>query len=491
MGEAGRDTIRFLLGDEPRALAGADPTQTVLEYLRGTEGLRGTKEGCAEGDCGACTVVLGTAGPDGIAYKAVNACILFVPALDGKQLITVEHLRGADGALHPVQQAMVDLHGSQCGFCTPGFVMSLFALYHAHDPAAGPLDRAEIDQALAGNLCRCTGYRPIVAAAAQACDSPAADAFAAKEDGARLRLAAMRTPEMLALEFGGRRFFAPTTVDQMAGLVAKYPGAVILAGGTDVGLWVTKQHRSLDVVISLEAVAGLADIDQTDTHIRIGAGASYEAALEILGAAYPDIGALIRRIGARQVRNRGTIGGNVANGSPIGDTMPALIALGASVVLRQGSKQRSLALEDLYLGYRRTAMQPGEFVERIDVPRPEPEVRFAAYKISKRPEQDISAVCAGFRLELEGRFVRGIRIGLGGVAATPLRAVSVEAVLQGQEWSEATVRAGMAEMDRAIAPISDMRSTSAYRSAIARNLLYKFYLETTSCATRTRLAVPA
>ena len=491
MGEAGRDTIRFLLGDEPRALAGADPTQTVLEYLRGTEGLRGTKEGCAEGDCGACTVVLGTAGPDGIAYKAVNACILFVPALDGKQLITVEHLRGADGALHPVQQAMVDLHGSQCGFCTPGFVMSLFALYHSHDPAAGPLDRAEIDRALAGNLCRCTGYRPIIAAAARACSGPAADAFSAAQDGARLRLGAMRAAEMLALEFGDRRFFAPTTVGQLAGLLAEHPGAVILAGGTDVGLWVTKQHRSLDVVISLEAVAGLADIDQTDTHIRIGAGASYEAALEILGAAYPDIGALIRRIGARQVRNRGTIGGNVANGSPIGDTMPALIALGASVVLRQGSKQRSLALEDLYLGYRRTAMQPGEFVERIDVPRPEPEVRFAAYKISKRPEQDISAVCAGFRLELEGRFVRGIRIGLGGVAATPLRAVSVEAVLQGQEWSEATVRAGMAEMDRAIAPISDMRSTSAYRSAIARNLLYKFYLETTSCATRTRLAVPA
>ena len=491
MDKAGRDTIRFLLGHEPRALAGADPTQTVLEYLRGTEGLRGTKEGCAEGDCGACTVVLGTEGPDGVAYKAVNACILFVPALDGKQLITVEHLRGSDGSLHPVQQAMVDLHGSQCGFCTPGFVMSLFALYHAHDCTAGTLDRAEIDQALAGNLCRCTGYRPIIAAAAQACAGPAADAFSVAQGSVLARLAAMRAPEMLTLEFDGRRFYAPTTVDQLADLFARYPKAVILAGGTDVGLWVTKQHRSLDVVISLEAVAGLSNVEKTDTHLRIGAGASYEAALDVLGAAYPDMGALIRRIGARQVRNRGTIGGNVANGSPIGDTMPALIALGASVVLRQGGEQRSLALEDLYLDYRRTAMQPGEFVERIDVPLPRPGVHFAAYKVSKRPEQDISAVCAGFRLELEDGRVRDIRIGLGGVAATPLRAVSVEAVLQGKAWSEVTVRAGMAEMDRAIAPISDMRSTAAYRSAIARNLLHKFFLETTPHAARTRLEVPA
>ena len=485
MREAARDTVRFLLGHEKRALKDIDPTQTVLEYLRGTERLCGTKEGCAEGDCGACTVVLGEAGPGGMAYKAVNACVLFVPALDGRQLITVEHLRGPGGALHPVQQAMVDCHGSQCGFCTPGFVMSLFALYHAHRA----LDRTEIDLALAGNLCRCTGYRPIVAAAAQSCAGPVADGFAAAKARTLQQLAALRAPGMLALEFDGRRFFAPNSVAALADLLAAHPDAVILAGGTDVGLWVTKQHRSLDVVISLEAVAGLADVTQTATYIQIGAGASYEAAHDVLATAYPDLGMLIRRIGARQVRNRGTIGGNVANGSPIGDTMPALIALGASVVLRRGGEQRCLALEDFYLGYRRTALQPGEFVERIDVPLPKPAMRFAAYKISKRPEQDISAVCAAFRLELEGGRVRGMRIGLGGVAATPFRAVGVENILQGQAWTEAAIRAAMAELDRAIAPISDMRSTAAYRSAVARNLLYKFFLETTSSVMRTRLEV--
>jgi xanthine dehydrogenase small subunit len=483
----GRDTVRFLLGDEPRALSGIDPTLTVLEYLRGSERLSGTKEGCAEGDCGACTVVLGEASDGRMRYQAVNACILFVPALDGRQLITVEHLRGGDGDLHPVQQAMVDHHGSQCGFCTPGFVMSLFAMYH--EPAAPA--RPDIDLALAGNLCRCTGYRPIVAAAVAACTGSPDDGFTEAASRTAAQLADLRVPGTLELEFGGRKFYAPDTVDALADLLLRHPDAVILAGGTDVGLWVTKQHRSLDVVVSLEAVRGLADISRSDAHIRIGARASYEDALDQLGAAYPDMGALIRRIGARQVRNRGTIGGNVANGSPIGDSMPALIALGASVVLRRGGEQRTLALEDLYLGYRKTAQQPGEFVERVDVPLPTPETRFAAYKISKRSEQDISAVCAAFRLELRDGVVQAIRIGLGGVAATPLRAVSVEHSLAGRPWTEATVREAMAEMDRAIAPISDMRSTGTYRATVARNLLYKFYLETAAEPVRTRLEVPA
>ena len=465
-----RDTLHFRLGSEQRELRGIDPTMTVLEYLRGPERLCGTKEGCAEGDCGTCTVVLvDQAG----CHQAVNACILFLPALDGKQLLTVEHL-AADGTPHPVQQAMVDHHGSQCGFCTPGFVMSIVAL---QTEAAPTLDRTAVNEALAGNLCRCTGYRPIVDAALAACAS----------NTPPLAQPVLRPDTTLTLAHNGTRCLAPRSIDELAQALETHPEAVIVAGGTDVGLWVTKQHRKLPLTISLDAVDGLATISETAHTIQIGASATYQDALAVLEKHFPDFGAMIRRIGSRQIRNRGTIGGNIANASPIGDTPPVLLALDTKLVLRKGSQQRTIALEDFFTGYRRTILAPGEFIERIDVPLPRSGDEFRCYKVSKRFDQDISAVCAAFRLHLDQGIVHDIRIGFGGMAATPMRLRPVEDALIGRAWAEPTVRMAQSVLDGSMTPLSDWRASAAYRRTVARNLLLKFFLETNKEAAVTRL----
>jgi xanthine dehydrogenase small subunit len=480
-----RDTIHFRLGSEPRALRDVDPTMTVLEYLRGPERLCGTKEGCAEGDCGACTVVL--VDRQG-RHQAVNACILFLPALDGRQLLTVEHLADADGTLHPVQQAMVDHHGSQCGFCTPGFVMSLFALQtEARAGTELRPDRIAVNEALAGNLCRCTGYRPIVEAALQVCTGPET---AAPSTAAATPVALPPADGSLALSHGGRCSFSPRSCDELAAILLDHPTAIIVAGGTDVGLWVTKQHQTLPVTVTLDAVTDLSGVVETADTIQIGAGASYQDALPVLERHYPDFGAMIRRIGSRQIRNRGTIGGNIANASPIGDTPPALLALDASLVLRRGDTRRTVILDDFFSGYRRTVLTPGEFIERIDVPVPAPGEMFRCYKVSKRFDQDISAVCGAFRLRLHDGCVDDIRIGFGGMAATPARARAAEEVLTGRPWTETTVRLAQRAMDNAFSPLSDMRASAAYRRIVARNLLLKCFLETSDATVLTRL-VPA
>ena len=463
-----RDTIHFRLGDQDRALRDIDPTMTVLDYLRGPERLCGTKEGCAEGDCGACTVVL--VDRNG-RHDAVNACILFMPALDGKQVLTVEHLSAPGEALHPVQQAMVDYHGSQCGFCTPGFVMSIYALRTGPAP-----DRVAVNEALAGNLCRCTGYRPIVDATLAVCTGTVTAAADPVD-----------VPDTTLALPGG---LSPRSIEELAHTLVRHPEATIVAGGTDVGLWVTKQHRKLPVTVSLDAVAGLADIVETEDTIQIGAAVTYTDALPVLEKHWPDFGALVRRIGSRQVRNRGTIGGNIANASPIGDSPPPLLALDATVLLRQGSRTRSVELADFFTGYRRTVLRPGEFIARIDIPLPARDDAFRCYKVSKRFDQDISAVCAAFRLRLDGSLVQEIRIAFGGMAATPVRVTAVEDALTGRLWTEATVRLAQAMLDNALMPMSDMRASASYRRTVARNLLMKFFLETTEEAAVTRL-VPA
>ncbi len=477
------DAPVFLLGDTIRHLQDVAPTLTVLDYLRTIEKMPGTKEGCAEGDCGACTVVLGEVqAGDAIRYRAVNACVLFVPALDGKQLLTVEHLAGADGALHPVQAAMVDHHASQCGFCTPGFVMSLYALYVSGQPA----DRSAVNEALSGNLCRCTGYRPIVDAALASCAAPEVRSAATTA----LRLRGLASDGMAPIAHGGQTYWAPRSIGALSQIFALHPDAVLLAGGTDIGLWVTKQHRTLSAIIALDGVAGLDTIESTAETLMIGATARYEEVMPALGAHYPDVAALFGRIGSRQIRNRGTLGGNIGNASPIGDTPPALIALGAAVVLRQGDTQRSMPLEAFFLGYRTTALRPGEFIERIDVPLPRPNQAVRCYKVAKRFDQDISAVCAAFSLELAEGVVTRIRIGFGGMAATPMRAERVEQALLGQQWTEAVVMQAMTVMDSAFIPLSDPRASANYRARVARNLLFKFFLETSDAAPATRLTVP-
>ena len=479
-----RSKVRFLLGQELVELDRVDPTQTVLDWLRLERRRTGTKEGCNEGDCGACTVVLARPRDGRLEYRAVNACIQFTATLDGCQLLTVEDLKQPDGSLHPVQQAMVDCHGSQCGFCTPGFVMSMFALTRSCD---GAPDEAAIDDALAGNLCRCTGYAPIVRAAQQAfaCE-PKADAIEAAAAETLARLEALQDEATLVVGDGARRFIAPGTADALAEVLLAEPAATIVAGSTDVGLWVTKQMRRLDPVVYIGRVRELQTVTETPDAVVIGAGVSHSDAMAALAPHYPDLGEMWRRFASAQIRNAGTVGGNIANGSPIGDGNPSLIAAGATLELRRGAERRSLPLEEFFIAYGKQDRRPGEFVAGITVPKPTPGTRFRAYKISKRFDQDISAVMAAFRLRVEDGRVSDVCLAFGGMAATPKRAARAEAAILGQPWTEATVQAAVTALGLDFQPITDMRASAAYRLSVARNLLRRLHVETTSSA-ETRL----
>jgi xanthine dehydrogenase small subunit len=482
--ESVRGTLRFVLDGEVVELDNVDPTRTVLQFLREDLGRTGTKEGCAEGDCGACTVVLAELDRkgEGLSLRAVNSCIQFLPTLDGKELITVESLDRDGAGLHPVQQAMVDCHGSQCGFCTPGFVMSLFALYKSQsDPS-----RQDIDDALAGNLCRCTGYRPIIAAALAMYGAAAADTDwlrqphgSGQSDGDRAqRLQEIQRAGRLDLQYGGRAYFAPRTMHELAGLLDAHPEATLLAGGTDIGLWVTKQHREPGTLIYLGDVDGLADIRTSETHLEVGAAATFSDAMPAILEHYPLLEEMLRRFASPPIRNTGTLGGNVANGSPIGDSMPALMAAGASIVIRSTGGSREVALDEFYHGYQKSDLRPGEFIERIRMPLPGPGTSLRCYKLSKRFDQDISALSMACCLELEEDRVRSIRIACGGLAATVKRATHCEQAMTGSPWTEDTVAAGMTAFAKDFEPITDVRASAAYRLQAGQNLLRRLYLET-------------
>jgi xanthine dehydrogenase small subunit len=480
-------TIRFYHRGAVREVQGVPATRTVLQHLREDLHCTGTKEGCAEGDCGACTVVLGELDAHGgLALKAVNACIQFLPTLDGRALFSIEDLRGADGALHPVQQAMVDCHGSQCGFCTPGFVMSMWALYENQPAAAGLPTRDEINAALSGNLCRCTGYRPIVDAAQKMFDYTQyprvlfdrAAVAAALQALQRRDTFEYHAPDVRGSAFGTPAFYAPVTLDAFAALRAGHPHARILAGSTDVGLWVTKQFRELGDILYLGNVAELKHIERDAQTLTIGAAVTLEDAYAALAVDYPELAELWTRFASLPIRNAGTLGGNVANGSPIGDSMPALLALGAEVVLRHGPKTRTLPLDAFYLGYQKSALAAGEFVVAIRVPRPAPDLRFRTYKVSKRYDQDISAVCAAFALRIVDSTIVDARLAFGGMAATPKRAAHAEAALNGAAWDDTATQRAMDALAADYQPLTDMRASSAYRMKVARNLLRRFQLET-------------
>jgi xanthine dehydrogenase small subunit len=468
------DPIRFYYRGEVREVSGAAPTRTILQHLREDLHCTGTKEGCAEGDCGACTVVVGALENGSVELKPVNACIQFLPTLDGKALFSVEDLQQPDGALHPVQQALVECHGSQCGFCTPGFAMSLWGMYlkqEGREPS-----RAQIDDALSGNLCRCTGYRPIIEAARRMVELPAVD-FDRAELAAQL--SALRRDAGAEYAADGKRFYAPRTLDELVRLRAAHPQALLLAGGTDVGLWVTKQMRELDEIIYLGHIQELTSIAEHDGMIEIGAGATLNDAYAAVCRHYPGtLTEMWQRFASLPIRNAGTLGGNVANGSPIGDSMPWLIALGSQVVLRGAAGERVLALEDFYLGYQQKDLQPGEFVRAVRVPLPRAGLRFRTYKLSKRFDQDISAVCAAFALTFDGGRIASARIAFGGMAATPKRATAAEALLEGRAWTEGAALDAMAALEQDYTPLGDMRASSAYRMQTAKNLLRRFWLET-------------
>ena len=447
--------IAFLLNGTPIRVSGDAPTRTLLDFLRETKGLTGTKEGCNEGDCGACTVMV----TDEDGAKALNSCILFLPQLNGKAVRTVEGLSGPAGEMHPVQAAMVDHHGSQCGFCTPGFCVSM-AVGHM----AG---RTDHDTVLAGNLCRCTGYAPIIRAAKAAETAPVPDWMTTD---------AFNVAQISSGGAGGEappHGFRPRDLDAFADWYAANPDATLIAGATDVGLWVTKQLRDLPKPTFLGGLADLKGIDRQGDTLRLGAGVTIEALRAAVAPLHPSFAELLRRYASLQVRNAATIGGNIANGSPIGDGPPALIALGATLHLRRGQERRAIALEDFFLEYRKQDRLPGEFVEAVTLPAHAP--AFRVYKLSKRFDQDISAVCGGFNVTVIDGKVQNARIAFGGMAGIPKRAAAVEAALVGNRWTLETVAAAKAAMAQDFAPMTDMRASADYRLMAAQNMLTRYF----------------
>lgn len=480
--------IHFLLNGVPQAVEGVAPTTTVLCYLREHLGLMGTKEGCAEGDCGACTVAVAELdAEDGLRLRPVNACIQLLPSLDRKALFTVEGLRDGD-RLHPVQKAMLHSHASQCGFCTPGFVMSLFVLMKT---SADP-DRQQICDALAGNLCRCTGYRPIIEAAARMYEF--ADAPASPDDwltrtgldaagsGSWLKQALrdLRQSTSLEIVHEGTHYVAPRTIAELAALVARHPTAKLVAGATDAGLLVTKALLSLPFVISVTEVAELQRVEVTGDWVVIGAAVSVADAFSALMRDYPHLDEMRRRFSGPGIRAAATLVGNIVNASPVGDWAPILIALGAVALLRHGDDERELSLEQFFTGFRRTALRSGEFVQAIRLPRPRAPFLFRCYKVAKHFDQDIAAVSCGLYVEIDADRITTSRIAYGGVDAIPRRAPQCESALKGRVWSEDTLEAACAALQSDFDPISDLRGSRDYRLMVTVNLLRRFYVDSTT-----------
>ncbi len=494
--------IRFVHQGRIREVRGEAPTRSVLDWLRERAQCTGTKEGCGEGDCGVCTVIVAELAEDQpasagatlvgpLSLRPVNACIRFLPTLDGKALLTVEDLApGGPRApaepqrpLHPVQAALVACHASQCGFCTPGFAMTLTACYEQHQARGTRPDRQALADALAGNLCRCTGYRPILEAGERMFD---AEPQRLDLEGIAAQLRTLRADTPLQYEApraagdgAPQRFLRPRSLDELAHLRETLPGARLLAGSTDIGLWVNKQFRELGDILYLGDVDGLRGITTAaDGSLHIGAAAPLEDAWAALTARWPLLREWWLRFAGPPVRHAGTMGGNVANGSPIGDSAPVLMALGARLVLRRGSAVREMPLDDFYVDYLKNRLEPGEFLQAVVVPPADPRVALRAWKISKRSDCDISALAAALALRCDGGVVREARFAFGGMAATVRRAAETEAALVGQPWTEASLQRAQQALARDFSPLTDLRASADYRLAAARGLLRRLWLET-------------
>ncbi len=469
-----RKILQFLRNGRAVRLDGFSPRATVLDWLRLQEQSTGTKEGCAEGDCGACAVVIVRERDGRLAYEPLNSCITLLGQLEGAELITVEDL-AEDGELHPVQEAMARQHGSQCGFCTPGIVMSLFAHYHE---CAGGTSRDELNDVLAGNLCRCTGYRPIVDAALEVCDGAAEDRFTRNSAARRDAVRALDDKADLFVGDAGSFFAAPASEQSLAQLYAQHPDATIVAGATDVGLWITKKLTPLEKIIHVGRVAELSGIEENAGGYALGAIVSLSRATPVLGSIDPDIAEVLRRFGSFQVRVAGTVGGNIANGSPIGDLAPMLIALGATVELRRADRIREMPLEKFFVDYGKQDRQPGEFVRRLLVPKLPATAYFRAYKITKRTDEDISAVLAVFCLTVEGGRISDAKVAFGGMAGIPKRAKAVEESLRGLSLADTSRwRLAAEAVAKDFTPLTDLRASASYRSRVAGNLVIKAIAE--------------
>lgn len=452
------------------------PTTSVLNYLRTLPGHKGVKEGCAEGDCGACTVVLGELGADNrIHYKDVDSCLVFLPMLHGKQLVTVENLMSQAGALHPVQVAMVESNGSQCGFCTPGFVMSLFSLYKNSDQPT----REEIDDALTGNLCRCTGYKPIVEAAAHACVRHGNDHFS--HDEPRIAELLRSIPQRsLSIKTDRQQYSQPRTLQEALVLKHQLPEAIVLCGATDVALRVTKKHELLKEVIDLSAVEELKRVYEDTTSLTIGAGVPLSDVMDVVNPWFPALYDMLVVFGSQQIRNLATLGGNLGTASPIGDALPVLIAYNARIALESVEGKRETSLDGFFTGYRQTLRRPNELITAVIIPKMLDGALVKSYKISKRKDLDISTVSAGFRLELnDGLKVRSVKLVYGGMAERTKGAATVEQFLEGKIWERSAIEDAMPLLDRDFTPISDVRGSAEFRRVVAKNLLLKFWSETT------------
>ena len=463
--------IKFVWENKIFTIKNPDPNETILNYVRLNLKKTGTKEGCAEGGCGACTIVLGEIENNKIIYKAINSCISFLPSLEGKQLILVEDLIADNGSLHVVQDAMIKHHGSQCGFCTPGFVMSLFAMYKNFNS----YNKEKIQDSISGNLCRCTGYRPIIDAAKSLNSSSKIDKFY-KNRKKTINLLKKINLENVALTNRSKKYFSPKNIKELKKIINYNPNATFLSGGTDLSLHVTKERKEINNIISLNSIKELKFIKERNGNIQVGAGISLIKFEQYVKKYYPDFNSILKRYGSVQIRNVGTIAGNIATASPIGDTLPLLLSLDAKVVLQKNSKQTVLPLNKFFISYRKTKLKKGQFIHSIIIPIYKKNI-FKAYKISKRIDDDISSVCASFNLEVINKKIKNIKIAYGGMAAIPKRAINCEKILINSNLSEENFNKAKKYLEKDFAPIDDMRASKNYRMEVAKNLLMKCFIE--------------